>query len=50
MKFAPREMEALGGMPLHGTHFAVVVGIPLLVTLGLVVYSRRYFTAAVPRE
>jgi len=49
MKFAPLEMEALGGMPLHGAHFAALVGIPLLVTLGLVVYSGRYFTAAGPR-
>lgn len=49
MKFAPIEMEALGGMPLHGAHFAVLVGIPLLVTLGLIAYSRRYFTSARPR-
>jgi len=48
MKFAPLEMEALGGMPLHGAHFAALVGMPLLVTLELVVYSRRYFTAAGP--
>jgi hypothetical protein len=43
MRFAPLEMEALGGIPLHGVHLAVLVGIPLLVTLGLVAYSRRYF-------
>ena len=43
MKFAPLEMEALGGVPLHGGHLAVLVGIPLLVTLGLIVYSRRFF-------
>ena len=49
MKFAPLEMEALRGMPLHGVHFAVLVGIPLLVTLGLIAYSRRYFFAADPR-
>jgi hypothetical protein len=44
MKFAPLEMEALRGMPLHGVHFAVLAGIPLLVTWGLIVYSRRYFS------
>lgn len=44
MKFAPLEMEALGGMPLHGVHFALLAGIPLLVTWGLIVYSRRYFS------
>ena len=43
MKFAPLEMEALGGMPLHGAHLAVLAGIPLLVTLGLLAYSGRYF-------
>jgi hypothetical protein len=43
MKFAPLEREALGGVPLHGAHFAALVGIPLLVTLGLIAYSRRYF-------
>jgi hypothetical protein len=43
MRFAPLEMEALGGIPLHGVHLAALVGIPLLVTLGLVAYSRRYF-------
>ena len=43
MKFAPLEMEALGGVPMHGAHLAVLVGIPLLVTLGLIAYSRRFF-------
>jgi len=43
MKFAPLEMEALHGIPIHGAHLAVLAGIPLLVTLGLLAYSRRYF-------
>jgi len=43
MKFAPLEMEALGGIPLHGAHLAALVGIALLVTLGLLAYSKRYF-------
>lgn len=43
MKFAPLEVEALDGIPIHGTHLAVLAGIPLLVTLGLLAYSGRYF-------
>jgi hypothetical protein len=43
MRFAPLEVEVLGGIPLHGAHLAMLAGIPLLVTLGLIVYSRRYF-------
>ncbi len=43
MRFAPLEMEALGGIPLHGVHLASLIGIPPLVTLGLIAYSRRYF-------
>ncbi|MGB9301392.1 MAG: hypothetical protein WCD51_12475, partial [Anaerolineae bacterium] len=43
MKFAPLEMEALDGIPIHGAHLAVLAGIPLLVTLGLLAYSKRYF-------
>jgi hypothetical protein len=43
MKFAPLEVDILDGIPIHGVHLAVLAGIPLLVTLGLMVYSRRYF-------
>ena len=43
MRFADLEMEMLQGLPLHGIHFAALVAIPLLATLGLIVYSRRYF-------
>jgi hypothetical protein len=46
MKFAPLEMEALGGVPLHGAHLAALFGVPILATLGLIVYSRRYFGRA----
>lgn len=49
MKFSPLEVDILDGIPIHGAHLAVLAGIPLLVTLGLVVYSRRYFFAAGPR-
>jgi hypothetical protein len=39
------EMEILEGIPLQGFHFALLIGIPLLITLGLIVYSKRYFKA-----
>ncbi len=37
------EMERLGGMPLHGAHLAAAIGIPLLVTLALILHSRRHW-------
>ena len=43
MKFAETELDALSGMPLQGFHFIPVVGIPLLLTLVVILYSRRYF-------
>jgi hypothetical protein len=43
MKFAPTEMEALQGLPFQGWHLAAFIGIPLLLTLGLIILSKRYF-------
>jgi multisubunit Na+/H+ antiporter MnhE subunit len=43
MQFPPTEMEFLGGLPLQGYHFAVLTGIPLLITLGVIVVARRHF-------
>jgi hypothetical protein len=45
MNFPEMEMEILQGLPFQGYHFAVLIGIPLLITLGLIVYSKRYFKA-----
>jgi hypothetical protein len=45
MKFAPTEMEALQGVPLQGFHLAVFFGMPLVATLGLILFSRRCFNA-----
>lgn len=45
MKFAPTEIEALQGVPLQGFHLAVFFGMPLVVTLGLILFSRRCFTS-----
>jgi hypothetical protein len=43
MRFPITEMEAVQGMPLQGYHIALFLGIPLLASLGLVLYSKRYF-------
>jgi hypothetical protein len=43
MKFAPTETEALQGLPFQGWHLAAFIGIPLLLTLGLIIFSKRYF-------
>ena len=43
LAFPPREMEFLGGLPVQGYHFAVLAGIPLLITLGVAILSKRYF-------
>ncbi|MBN1877404.1 MAG: hypothetical protein JXA33_24490 [Anaerolineae bacterium] len=41
---APIERQALQGMPIQGWHIAVFIGLPLLLTWGLIVYAKRYFT------
>ena len=54
MNFPEMEIEILQGLPFQGYHFAVLIGIPLLITLGLITYSKRYFRAdyslSLPRE
>ena len=45
MALPPTEIAFLIGMPFHGIHLAVLVGIPLLATMGLIVGSRRHFTS-----
>jgi hypothetical protein len=45
MNFPPTEMEALQGLPFQGVHFAAFIGVPLLVTLGVIVVSKRHFGA-----
>jgi hypothetical protein len=42
MRFGPIEMDALDGLPVEGYHLAVFFGVPLLVTVGLIVYAGRY--------
>lgn len=43
MRFPPTELEFLDGLPFQGFHFAIFIGIPLLLTLGLIIFSKRYF-------
>jgi len=40
---APLEVEALSGTPLQGWHLAVFIGIPLLATWGLILFSKHHF-------
>ena len=43
MRFAPIESEALSSVPVQGYHLAVAVALPLVVTLVLLVSSRRHY-------
>jgi hypothetical protein len=43
MRFPPTEMDALQEVPLQGAHFAPLIGIPLVLTLGVVILSKRHF-------
>jgi hypothetical protein len=43
LRFPPAEMEILDGLPFHGFHLALMLGVPLLIMLGLLVFSKRYF-------
>lgn len=45
-QFPPTEMEILQNVPLQGWHLALFIGAPLLATLGLVLFSRRFFSGA----
>jgi hypothetical protein len=35
----------LQGLPFQGFHFAAFIGVPLLVTLGVIILSKRHFGA-----
>jgi MFS family permease len=43
LRFPPREMEFLDGLPLRGWHLAAFLGLPLLLTLGILLLSKRHF-------
>jgi MFS family permease len=44
LAFPPRELEILGGVPAQGYHFALLVGIPLVITWAVTLLSRRHFS------
>jgi hypothetical protein len=50
LDFPPREMEFLGGLPVQGYHFAVLAGIPLVLTLGAIIRARRCFARRFRQE
>jgi hypothetical protein len=43
MNFPPTELGILQGLPLDGWHFAIFFGLPLILTLGILIGSKRYF-------
>jgi hypothetical protein len=43
MNFPPTEMEILHGLPFQGYHFAVFFGLPLILTLFLLLASKGHF-------
>ena len=47
LAFPPREMEFLGGLPIQGYHFSILVGIPLFITWVIAILSKRHFRTGV---
>jgi hypothetical protein len=43
LAFPPTEMEILSGIPIQGYHLALFLGIPFIVTLVIIITSRRNF-------
>ena len=43
LNFPPRELAFLEGLPFQGFHFAALIGMPLLLTLGVIFLSKRHF-------
>ncbi len=42
LSFPPTEMEAFQGVPLQGIHFVPLIGLPLLLTMGVIIHSKRH--------
>jgi hypothetical protein len=47
LAFPPAEVQFLQGIPAKGYHFAILTGIPLVLTWLLVLFSRRYFRSRI---
>jgi hypothetical protein len=43
LAFPPREIDFLDGIPAQGYHFAILAGIPLLITWVIALLSKRHF-------
>jgi hypothetical protein len=43
LDFPPFEMEILRRIPLQGFHFAILAGLPLLLTMGAILRAKRCF-------
>ena len=43
LKLPPTETDLLINMPLKGAHLTVIFGIPLIITLGVIIFSRKHF-------
>jgi MFS family permease len=48
LAFPAREIEILDGLPVQGYHLAILAGLPLLITWGIAVLSKRHFRAGDP--
>ena len=44
LRFPPTEMDILQGLPLQGCHLAAAIGLPLLLTLGLIILTKPLFS------
>ena len=47
LAFPPREIEILRGVPAQGYHFAILTGIPLVITWVVAVLSKRHFSTGI---
>ncbi len=45
INFPPTEMDILLGMPLHGYHLSIIFGLPLLLTMGVILSSKGHFAS-----
>ena len=45
MDFPAKEIEFLQNVPIQGSHLAAFIGVPLLLTVGAIILSKRHFGA-----
>lgn len=46
LKFPATETNALINVPLEGFHLAALFGVPVIVSLGIIIFSKKYFSMA----